>query len=223
VEHVDELIAGHALHALAPEDEERLALHVADCERCRTQLREAEAVAASLAYAVPAVEPPPDLRDRILGAVEPVVEAPPPAAVAAPRRRNAWWPRFAAVAVPVLAAAVVGLVVWNISLRNDLSALRDPLYSGTAGNLRGVGNVVVQPGGRTTLYADVARAPSGKTYEAWVIRGKVALPAGVFDGGGTARLVLTRPARRGDVIAVTVEPAGGTKTPTGKPIAHGTV
>jgi anti-sigma-K factor RskA len=224
VEHVDELIAGHALHALAPEDEERVALHVAECERCRTQLREAEAIAASLAYAVPAIEPPPDLRDRILGAVEPVVEAPAATAVAPrPQRRSVWWPRFAAVAVPVLAAAVVGLVVWNISLRNDLSALRDPLYRGTAGNLHGVGNVVVQPGGRTTLYADVARAPAGKTYEAWVIRGKVALPAGLFEGGGTARLVLTRPARRGDVIAVTVEPAGGTKTPSGKAIAHGTV
>jgi anti-sigma factor ChrR (cupin superfamily) len=76
VEHVDELIAGQALHALSDEDSERVALHVAECDRCRRQLREAEAIAASLAYAVPTLAPPPDLRDRVLAAVEPVVSAP---------------------------------------------------------------------------------------------------------------------------------------------------
>src|SRR6185437_3100495 len=51
----------------------RVALHVAECDGCRRQLREAEALAASLAYAVPAAAPPPDLRDRVLAAAEPVV------------------------------------------------------------------------------------------------------------------------------------------------------
>ena len=90
MEHLDELIAGQALYALSAEDSERVALHVAECERCRVQLREAEALAASLAYAVAPAAPPPDLRARLLAAVEPVVPAPAPAqpvgAVAAPRR-----------------------------------------------------------------------------------------------------------------------------------------
>jgi anti-sigma-K factor RskA len=47
----------------------------------------------------------------------------------------------------------------------------------------------------------------------------VALPAGLFQGGGTLKLTLTRPAKPGDVIAITVEPAGGTKAPTTTPIA----
>jgi hypothetical protein len=139
VEHVDELISGQALHALSPDEEEQVALHVAECERCRRQLRESEAVAASLAYAVPAVAPPPDLRRRVLESVAPVVEAPAvaPVPARAPARRAArWWPRFAAVAVPVLAAAVVGLVVWNVSLQSDLSSLQHSLFHGSAGNLR---------------------------------------------------------------------------------------
>jgi anti-sigma-K factor RskA len=229
MEHVDELIAGQALHALSPADEERVALHVAECEQCRRRLREIEALAASLAYAAPAVAPPPDLRDRVLAAaIEPVVATAPVAAraTAGPARRrawSAWWPRLAAGAVPALAAAVVGLVVWNVSLRNDLSTVRNPLYTGTVGNLHGVGNVVVNDQGRATLYAHVARLPAGRTYEAWVIRGKVALPAGLFQGGGTVTLKLTQAARPGDVIAVTVEPAGGTRKPTTPPIAHETV
>jgi anti-sigma-K factor RskA len=79
--------------------------------------------------------------------------------------------------------------------------------------------VIVSPGGQATLFASVGHAPAGKTYEAWVIRGKVALPAGLFQGGGTLKLTLTRPAKPGDVIAITVEPAGGTKAPTTTPIA----
>jgi len=227
VEHVDELIAGQALYALSPDDEERVALHVAECDSCRRQLREAEALAASLAYAVPAAAPPPELRDRVLASVEPVVEAvpaqPAPARPQPARRSRSWWPRVAAVAVPVLAAAVVGLAIWNISLNNDLSGLHSQLYHGTAGNLRGVGNVVVKQDGNATLYASIRKAPPGKTYEAWVIRGKVALPAGLFKGGGTVNLKLSPDARPGDVIAVTVEPAGGTKAPTTTPIAAHTV
>ena len=130
MEHVDELIAGQALYALSPEDEERVALHVAECDSCRRQLREAEALAASLAYAVPAAAPPSDLRVRVLAAVEPVVEAAPAAPTPAPARprqagrSRSWWPRASAVAVPVLAAAVVGLAIWNVSLNSDLSGLR---------------------------------------------------------------------------------------------------
>ena len=227
MEHVDELIAGQALYALSADDEERVALHVAECDQCRRQLREAEALAASLAYAVPAAAPPPDLRNRVLAAVEPVVEAVPARRVEArpqpARRSRSWWPRIAAVAVPALAAAVVGLAIWNVSLHSDLSGLHSQLAHGTAGNLRGVGNVIVKPDGNATLYASIRPAPPGKTYEAWVIRGKVALPAGLFQGGGTVNLKLSRDARPGDVIAVTVEPAGGTKAPTSTPIAAHTV
>jgi anti-sigma-K factor RskA len=223
VEHVDELIAGQALHALSTDDEELVVLHVAECDRCRRQLREAEAVAASLAYLVPASTPPPDLRSRVLAPVEPVVEAPPVAApVAEPRRRTAraaWWPRFAAVAVPVMAAAVVGLVAWNVSLRNQVSSLEGPLQRGQVAPLPGVGSVLTKAGGKVTLFASIRHAPAGKTYEAWVIHGQAAVPAGLFQGGGTIKLTLTKPAKPGDVIAITIEPAGGTTAPTTKPIA----
>jgi anti-sigma-K factor RskA len=230
VEHVDELIAGQSLHALSSDDEERVALHVAECDSCRQQLREAEAVAASLAYAVPAALPPPDLRARVLASVEPVVAASAPA-VAAPapeprpaaRPRRGWWPRLSVVAVPVLAVAVAGLVVWNVSLRSDLSSLHGSLRRAEVTPVGDVGSVVSTTGGRPTLYASLPTVPSDKTYEAWVIRGKVAVPAGIFEGGGTITLTLTKPAKPGDVIAITVEPAGGSKQPTTKPLAAGTI
>jgi len=226
VEHVDELIAGHALRALSSEDEERVVVHLAECERCRRRLRETEAVASSLAYGVPQVAPPPELRSRILAIAEPVVAAPaaapaaePPARPARVRPQRGWWPRFAAVAVPAMAIALVGMLAWNVSLRNDVNASRDDLSTGAAVALPGVGNVVAQTDGNATLFANLRPAPAGRTYEAWVIRGSAALPAGVFKGGGTVELHLTQSAKPGDKIAVTIEPAGGSQKPTTTPIA----
>jgi len=227
VEHVDELIAGHALRALSSEDEERVVVHLAECEHCRRRLRETEAVAASLAYSVPQAAPPPELRSRVLAIAEPVVAAP-AAEAAAPeapvrtvetRRRRSWWPRFSLVAVPAMALALAGMVVWNVSLRNDIESNRNDLATGAAVSLPGVGNVVAQTDGNVTLFAHLRPAPAGKTYEAWVIRGSAALPAGVFQGGGTVELTLTQTAKPGDKIAVTVEPAGGSQQPTTTPIA----
>jgi anti-sigma-K factor RskA len=233
VEHVDELIAGHALRALSSEDEERVVVHLAECEQCRRRLRETEAVAASLAYSVPQVAPPPELRSRVLAIAEPVVaagaaempapEAPAPAAppvrTARPRPRRSWWPRVSLVAVPAMALALAGMIAWNVSLRNDIESNRTDLATGAAVALPGVGNVVAQTDGNVTLFAHLSTAPAGKTYEAWVIRGSAALPAGVFKGGGTVELTLTQTAKPGDKIAVTVEPAGGSKKPTTTPIA----
>ena len=175
MEHVDELIDGQALHALSPGEEEQVAVHVAECERCRRRLREAEALTASLAYAVPAVDPPPDLRARVLAAVEPAVEqvvepapAPAVAAVAAargrPRARRAWWPRISAVAVPALAAAALGLVIWNVSLRDQISSITGTLQHARVTRVGSFGSALTSSAGKTTLYASVRRAPAGKTH-----------------------------------------------------------
>jgi anti-sigma-K factor RskA len=57
-------------------------------------------------------------------------------------------------------------------------------------------------------------APSGKVYEVWVIEGKTPRPAGFFPGGERQVVTLTRPAPVGSTIAVTLERAGGVKSPT---------
>jgi hypothetical protein len=186
VEHVDELIAGHALRALSSEDEERVVVHLAECDQCRRKLRETEAVAASLAYGVPQVAPPPELRRRVLAISEPVVAAPAAAASSArPQRtpaRRGWWPRFAAVAVPVMALALVGLLAWNVSLRNDVSANRDNLANGAAVMLPGVGNVVAQTDGNATLFASLRPAPAGKNEQEFLVP-----LMGMIDEGFAAR------------------------------------
>jgi anti-sigma-K factor RskA len=64
----------------------------------------------------------------------------------------------------------------------------------------------------------LASPPSGKTYQAWVIRPnvKAPAPAGIFTGG-TGIVRLTKRVPPGGVVAITVEPAGGSPAPTQQP------
>ena len=82
------------------------------------------------------------------------------------------------------------------------------------------------PDGRAALALSLPKAPSGKTYEAWVVQGKSARPAGLFEGGdGTTAILLSRRVPTNSIVAVTVEKDGGVRAPTGTPIltarAHG--
>lgn len=130
------LAAGWAVHALEPREEAEFEAHLAGCDACRRTAAELEATLGELAYAAPAVEPPPGLLDRIHEAVAaeepgraggrggaPAGEAPDTAVVPLRRRRGfrdraAWW---------VAAAACLALVVlgaWNVTLQQEVGRQR---------------------------------------------------------------------------------------------------
>jgi anti-sigma-K factor RskA len=82
------------------------------------------------------------------------------------------------------------------------------------------GCVAVAPDGSAVLALAVPHAPTGKTYEAWVIQGADAKPAGLFSGSaGTSIVRIRRPVRPGTIVAITLEQAGGVAKPTRKPLA----
>jgi anti-sigma-K factor RskA len=119
-----------------------------------------------------------------------------------------------ATVAAVAAGVAIALGVWTAMLNNRLDARPEALtLEGTNGSL------IVAPSGEGTLLVDeLATAPPGKTYEAWVIQKGNPLPAGTFRGGGRVAFVLTRDVPDGAVVAVTVEPAGGVQKPTTTPL-----
>jgi anti-sigma-K factor RskA len=80
--------------------------------------------------------------------------------------------------------------------------------------------VFLDSGGKATLNTSgLVVAPRGKTYEAWVIpSGHSPRPAGLFRGGQDSSLTLRGTVPRTAVVAVTLEPAGGSRAPTTTPI-----
>ncbi len=137
------LAAGYALHALEPEDEQRLAVHLMTCRSCARLVADTAALGAAFAELIAeAAEPPPaELRDRILAAAaaEPREltsspqqprafgshpdDRPPVTVTVAPQRRPVARVRRmqlrGKIAVGVLAAAVgIGIaipVTWAVS------------------------------------------------------------------------------------------------------------
>ena len=72
----DALPVGWALSALDPDDEERFAAHLPDCQLCTATVRESLHTVADLAYALPDEVPPPSLKARLMAAVAAEPRAP---------------------------------------------------------------------------------------------------------------------------------------------------
>jgi anti-sigma factor RsiW len=77
---------------------------------------------------------------------------------------------------------------------------------------RGVSLLVDGSRGATLVTHGLPTAPVGKVYEIWILRAGRPTPAG-FLHGRTGRL--SRPLPPGAAVAVTLEPAGGSRRPTG--------
>ena len=219
---IHELTAAYALDALDEREELEYEAHLARCPRCREELASFTETATSLAYGVESPAPPPALRDRILErarAERPNVVPLRPA-----------WRSWTAAAAAVAACAAIGLGIWAATLSRSLdrersakeqqagvvSILSDPAarrfaLSGSHGTL-----VVSRSGAGALLVSNLGPAPSGKTYEAWVIQGKTPRRAGTF--GEAKPFKLTRPVPQGAVVAVTLERRGGLDAPTTKPL-----
>ena len=236
-----ELAAGHALGALSDADERRFADALAAHPEWRA-LAEYDAETASLlADAAVPVAPPADIRDALLAQIAPTPQSDAVApsahdgehhdgAAARPRR----WSRGlfalaasvilivglgvgAAILIPQLTqpASVVALEKIEAAPDAQQSTVRlDDGAQATAHWSASVGSAVLVTEGLEGLDAD-------RTYQLWLVRGEDALPAGLFETeSGEATALLDGSMHEGDVIAVTVEQAGGSPTglPTTEPI-----
>jgi anti-sigma-K factor RskA len=193
-----DLTAAYALDALDSDEAEAYERHLGQCEECREQLAELNGTATALAFGTVAPPPPARLREAILDA------AAAERTNVVPLLRRRWVSRGLAVAAAAAACIVVGLVV------SQSHSTRTQVFS-----------VVVRNGHATLSASGLGAAPSGKTYEAWVIPVNLnpkPRPAGLFHGGKSTTVHLRGTVPQGAVVAVTVEPSGGSKRPTTKPI-----
>jgi len=195
-----ELTAAYALDALDATDAEAYEAHLGQCERCRDELATLSEAATALAWASDAPAPPARLRASILdaAAAERANVVPLPV-------RKPWVYRATASFAAVAACIALGLGVWIAT---------------SSTTTRSVSAVLVLAGDRhATLHVSgLASAPTGKTYEAWVIpHGAAAQPAGTF-AAGDATLRLRGSVPRGATVAVTLERAPGVKAPTRPPL-----
>ena len=220
-----DLTAAYALDALDFDEAREYEDHLATCDLCREELAQLAGAAGALAFAVESPTPPAALRSRILEAAR--AERP----NVVPMRPR-WIGATVAVAT-VAAVAAIGFGIWATSLSNSLDRersarqkverlLADPTTSRVRVSGTKTGTLFVGRNGNATLViSGLERAPSGRTYEAWVIQNDKPVRAGTFSGGdATAVIPLERPVPSGSIVAVTLERTPGADTPHGKILLH---
>lgn len=247
-----DLVGAYVLEALTPEERDAFEAHLRDCPACQAEVAELRQVVDVLPLAAEPVEPPSDLRGRILQSISAEPDAPSPLVPIRggrpfPRRPVGW--RFPEVLVAVAAAVlVIGLGLWNVHLQQEINRdraslayqqqIKRAIASGAAVSLvpgtsaaPSASAALVQPKQQKPAYLIVQglpSTPSNRVYEVWLIRSTTSAPrpAGVFTyrGNDPQTVQLPTPATSYHLTAVTLEPGPhGTRAPTGDKYLLGTV
>lgn len=116
-----------------------------------------------------------------------------------PALHRSWAFRATAAVAVAATATAIGLAVWGGQSTRVVRVV-----------------VAVRPNGRgSLLVTNLAPAPQGKTYEAWVISNGRIRPAGLFAGArGTVLVRLPGRLPPGARVVATLERTGGVKTLT---------
>jgi anti-sigma factor RsiW len=229
------LVGAYVLDAV--DDVERAAFdrHIAECESCRAELAELRETSARLADSTWSV-PPPRMRTEVMAAIgrtrqlSPV--SPAPMRAERPRGRGRWL--VAAAAAVVLAggasAAVYQIQEQRVREQSTIAAQAEQQQARTR-QILAAPDLVVRTapmigGGKVTVASSAANnagvvmlgadAPpaGGKVFQLWTIRGTTPKSEGALAVGQTSVVHIVDGLPGSDLVGVTAEPAGGSRTPT---------
>lgn len=230
-ERFEDLKDAYVLGALPEEERRSFEDYLAAHPERQAEIDELGAVAGLLAFSPQEQEPSPELRSRVMEVVE---------AEAEPRRvrgrstfaRVGDFLSVRSLAFGAAALLVIGLLSWNVLLQNQVQDLQGQVADAQAQQSKTIelkgswaeqgatAEVASMQGNEIVLVArNMPSVPEDRTCQIWVIKGDVPKPSGLFqpDGNGTATPI-TNSITKADVIAVTVEPAGGSEQPTSDPV-----
>jgi anti-sigma-K factor RskA len=225
------LSGAYAVDALDPTEKAEFEAHLSACAECRAEVASLQEATAVLAETTPA-DPPPALRDRLLADIRTIRPLPPetPTATVTPLRPRRRWATLAAAAA-VLAVVGGGTVVYEQVSGPGQSEATNPvdrvLRAGDAkrvtvtlpGNVRATLIRSVTEGKAVLVTQNMPAAPRGKVYELWLqTTGGAMVPAGLMKDAGSRTVLLQGDAASATGAGITVEPAGGSDSPTSDPV-----
>jgi anti-sigma-K factor RskA len=232
----------YAVDALEPGERAAFELHLRGCAACREEVAAFGEVGAHLAAAV-AEPPPPALRGDVLAAVrgtpqerrpeeraedragDRAGDAPVSLAQRRPPRRR--WLAAAAAAVLLPGAALGGWAVGTQAEQREQQLVaqeqdrQNRLLSAPDVTTRQLdvdgrpATLVVSAQADAALFvaSDLAGPGEGREYQLWLVQDETPVPDVRF-GGGQVQVWLDGDIDRAGAVAMTVEPAGGSETPT---------
>ena len=210
---IAQLVPLVALGAATPDEVAEVKAHAASCPVCRAELDSLAVAASRIGMSVPQVAPPPRLKAELMQAIRSDSRRTAPPVPARRPARRLLWPSLAGV----LAAAVIGLTAWNVTLQRerDVTTALTPVQ--VAPNVTVTAQLATVNGRRVAVMnvAGLAALDPAQGYEVWVVpasgipesRGFMALSA-------ANRFSATVDVSAGETIAVTREARTNTAAPT---------
>jgi anti-sigma factor RsiW len=216
-------LTGYALGALDPAAERSVSSHLPGCESCSAELRERINPAVGvLAESVEQLEPPPELRERLLEIVRSEAEAARPESAAQARRRRLRLGPLVlrpAAGLAVLAVAGAG-VAGYLANEDDGGGGGTSTVPVTESNAGIGGSLVVAEDSATLSVHGMPKLPQGAVYQLWVAQGSTVRPSSSFvpDAAGRGTAAVTEPLPTGSRVLVTRESGPGHQIPSRKPL-----
>jgi anti-sigma-K factor RskA len=203
-------VAAYLVGALDEAEARELERHLAGCGECRERVEWLRPAAELLPESVERVEPPAELRQRVIEQVR--AEGSAGRARPAPRgrlrgvlRRPAAGLAAAAVIVAAIAGYAVGTGGDGTETIRAADASASLERSGDSGTLQMTG---------------LQQLAAGEVYQAWVQRDGRIEPSSLFAarGDGSASAAIPDGLDGAEAVLVTIEPRGGSSEPTSAPI-----
>ena len=208
-----DLLPAYALGAVDPDEARQVEALLRRCPDWQVELNAYQQLNAELAALLPPVAPPPSVKAGLIQAV-----------TARPKRRRWAWGWVAAACL--LIVLVVSNAAWAAVARQQapLELVLHPVQADAAPDATGrVLWARAEPQAFLILSGLPPLAPD-QTYQAWVRDGERIVSLGLVQPqpDGSAALVFDGAllAGRFDTVGVTVEPAGGSASPTTPPIVR---
>lgn len=243
--HVTDQLPGYVLETLDSNERRETANHLSLCPSCRQDLARYQDSMDLLAEAIPMQETSSDLRSKVLMRVHEAArrrQNPLPA--------QSSWTRFATAiqqflakptGMAVFGSTIVLLIVLllnTIQLNQQLSSLQARLpsndirivqFSGTDRAPGSSGYLMIfnnETAGVLAIH-DAPLLDPGFQYQVWMVKDGVRTNGGVFSvntrGYGSLQIEANQPLGNFQSIGITIEPAGGSLTPTGAKVMGGTL
>jgi anti-sigma-K factor RskA len=223
---VHTLAGGYALNALPDEEDEMFRQHLAVCPACQSEVGEFRATAARLGAAA-AAEVPATLKAAVLQQVH-VTRQLRPLGTVSPIRRIRTGSSWLAAAAALLLVLAVGAGIAEHQQAASLQAQQHLVVAVmTAPDAVAVRKHIGKHGAlalvashrlnrAVVLVNHLPRLSSAHTYQMWLVKGKRARSAGTIppSAASTGATSLVGPLGGATELAVTVEPAGGSRQPT---------
>lgn len=234
------LAGAYALDALTEIERAGFARHVAECETCAVEVAELSETASRLSAAA-SEAPPARLRDAVLREVAQTRQITATHRADRPSNDVRTWRRRTAAAVAAGVIALAGMAaVWVVQEERvgDAQQTAQQLAEGQVrlSQIVAAGDAQVRtttvPGGGTMTVAvshrlddgvvlmnDLPVPPAGKVYQLWLMQGSRPSSLAVMAADQRSGTVVVDSLGAADTIGVTVEPTGGSPTPTQPPLA----